>query len=190
LEQLVKQTEEQQEKKRRHISMDFADNAQDQKWFDISKTIEQALDTLVLSEEKASQLKQDCLSRGLVDEDGSLIAFLRHVDRCFFYEEGLDQGDQSSEYAKFPTLLVNPATLNQQLLPDSGQFGTPGQYTCTIKENKFNQWLLRNLRTSPLNVHQLEGFHPGNDGAGRDGSKLEKGCAQVLVSGRHRQTNP
>jgi hypothetical protein len=190
LEQLVKQTEELQEKRRRHISMDFADNAQDQKCFEISKTIEQALDTLVLSEGKASQLKQDCFSRGLVDEDGSLIAFLRRVDRCFFYEEGLDQGDQPSEYAKFPTLLVNPATLNQQLLPDSDQFGTRGQYTCTTKENKFNQWLLRNLRSSPLNVHQLEGFHRGNHGADRDGSKLEKGCAQVLVSGGHRQTNP
>ena len=159
LEQLGKQREELQEKRRRHISMDFADNAQDQKWLDISEKIEQTLDTLVLTEEKASQLKQDCLSRGLVDEDGTLVQSRGHVERCFFYEEGLDQGDQSSGYAKFPMPPVNPATLNQQLSPDSDQFGTSGQYTCTIKEDTINQWLLLNLRSSPLNVHQLEESH-------------------------------
>ena len=163
LEQLVKQRQELQEKKRRQNSMGFADDAQDQKWLDISKNIEQTLDTLVLLEEKASQLKQDCLSRGLVEEDdGSLIDFPGHVQRCFFDEEDLDQGDRYSEYVKFPMLLVNPAAFSRQLLPEPHPNGTPDLYIsihASTKEDIINQWLLHSLRSSALNVYQLEGAH-------------------------------
>jgi hypothetical protein len=159
LEQLGKQREELQEKRRRHISMDFADNAQDQKWLDISKEIEQTLDTLVLSEEKASQLEQDCFSQGLMEEVSSLTDFPGLEQRLFFDEEDLDQGDQCSEYVKFPMLLWNPASSNRQLLPEPDPIGTPDQYTCTIKKDRINQWLLHSLRSSALNVYQLEGAH-------------------------------
>jgi hypothetical protein len=156
LEQLVKQREELQEKSQK-MTMDFFNMTQELKWLDISINIDQTLDTLGLLEEKASRLKQDCLYRGLVDEDGSLIDFPGHVQhyssmKSIWIEE-------ISEHVKFPMLLVNTASSSRQLRPEPDSIGTPGQYTCTSKNDRINQWLLLSLRSSAINVYQLEGVH-------------------------------
>ncbi len=53
-------------------------------------------------------MKQDCLSKGLIDEDGEPIEFETQEQRSFDNEEEMNPLDQKSEYVKYPLLLPLP----------------------------------------------------------------------------------
>ncbi len=130
----------------------------DQNWLNNYSETEAALiKELEDAEAEAERLRIQCLSRGLIDENGDPSDF-EDQERQTFIDE-LDPGSEISDFVKFPRLLDNPGSKND-LLPDP-----PLPADDTKEEDRFkktqdpsdriNSWLLRTLRSSPLDVNLL-----------------------------------
>jgi len=119
---------------------------------------EELLKQLDKAEEEAEQLKQECLMQGLVDEDGNPTDFERQERETF--SRDVDAGSEKSEFVKFPNLLPRHGT-KQTDFRDSGP--KEEEYTDSAGDH-INQWLLHQLRSSPLYVSLLASTFESNFG--------------------------
>jgi hypothetical protein len=147
---------EQQKETLERVDMRLAEA--DQTWLNNYSETEAALTKqLEDAEAEAERLRIQCFSRGLIDEYGEPLDF-EDQERQTFTDE-LDPGSERSDFVKFPRLLHNPGSKND-LLPDP-----PLPSDDTKEEDLFrktqdpsdriNSWLLRTLRSSPLDVNLL-----------------------------------
>lgn len=129
---------------------------EDQAWLDKSDDLEkQIIKELEAAEAEAEILKQKCLSEGLLDENDEPIDFQTefesHVREAFQEEEEVDPKDQTSEYIKFPILLPHLGTRSFSFHSSAP---TSGQKSDSAGDH-INQWLLHDLRSSPMSVNLL-----------------------------------
>jgi hypothetical protein len=97
-------------------------------------------------------MKQKCLSRGLVNEDGEPTTFRDQEEGYFNEEDEVHPGNQRSEYVKYPLLIPHPGMDQAGLKPyDPKPDEKSDQAT-----NRINEWLLERLRMSVLDVNLLE----------------------------------
>ena len=104
-------------------------------------------------EVKVEGLKQDCLFKGLIDQDGEPLSDFQSWERSSFIEdEGIDSKGQVSEYVRYPVLLPVPEFKKKEVLKQSDwKPATKSDSTA----GRVNGWLLDRLRTSPLDVSLL-----------------------------------
>jgi len=101
------------------------------------------------AEEEAEELRKLCFSRGLVDEAGRPTEFETQEQQSFVGD--VDAGAETSEYVKFPLLLPQPG-IQRQMKFDAGPIPEESSYS---PGDHINQWLLHQLRSSPLDVNLL-----------------------------------
>lgn len=110
--------------------------------------IEQKISSL---ETELEGRRQDCRSRGLIDENDEPTSLISQEKGHFSDEEGLRTGNTISEYVKFPVLLPRPGGKLEVDVDIDSLLLEPDE----VKHNRVNQWLLDNLRSSPLEVRLL-----------------------------------
>jgi hypothetical protein len=123
----------------------------DQEWLDnYSTTINLLLKELEEAKQEATKLRERCYAQGLVDEEGNPTDFETQERQKFI--DDVDAGSETSEYVKFPLLIPNPATQRIEF-NDSGL--DPTEDKVEDADDRVNQWLLRQLRSSALDVNLL-----------------------------------
>jgi hypothetical protein len=142
-------TLEQEKATRERVGLLLAER--DQEWLDsYSTTISLLLKELEEAKEEAKQLRESCYAQGLVDEDGNPTD-LETQERQKFIDD-VDAGSETSEYVKFPLLIPNPAT---QRIEFNDSCLDPTEDKVEDADDRVNQWLLRQLRSSALDVNLL-----------------------------------
>jgi hypothetical protein len=149
----------------------------EQEWLDNFDSVEAGLlAELKIAEAKAHELKNVCLEAGLIDENGNPTSFETQEKQYFKDEEMIDkkncpesfdapeerkltdlEGDnavgakyQVSDFVKFPALLAEHGTKEIQL-KDCWHEQQPNELFDSTGD-RINQWLLFQLRLSPLCV--------------------------------------
>lgn len=98
---------EEQRETRRPLGMTL--DPESQLWLEHARSDEEDLRRRIQTLQKdVEMMKQDCLSKSLIDEEGEPIEFETREQRSFDNEEGLSPLDQKSEYVKYPLLLPLP----------------------------------------------------------------------------------
>jgi hypothetical protein len=144
-----KSTLEQEKATRQRVNLLLAER--DQEWLDnYPNTIDLLLKQLEEAKEEARQMRAQCYARGLVDEEGNPTDFETQERQNFI--EDVDAGSETSEYVKFPLLMHNPATQRIEL-KDSCLNLT--EDPVEDAENRVDQWLFHQLRSSALDVNLL-----------------------------------
>ncbi|KAH9206764.1 hypothetical protein DL95DRAFT_66612 [Leptodontidium sp. 2 PMI_412] len=135
---------------------------EDQAWLDGSQAeYDSLIREIDLLEKELVDLKRDCLSRGLVDEDGEPTDFQDLEEASFNDEEDLNPKDQTSEYVKYPKLLP----LHRGRKHEDVVFYEPEpDETSDIPTTRINKWILGSLRISPLDVNFLARTFEGRGG--------------------------
>jgi hypothetical protein len=102
---------------------------------------------------ETDRLKQLCFEQGLVDEKGNPTDFEKQ-ERTTFSSEApdLDAGLERSEFVKFPVLLPGPGSTEVQLFRNNAPRAVDMSNNAG---DHINQWLLHQLRSSPLYVNLL-----------------------------------
>jgi hypothetical protein len=144
-----KYTLEQEKTTREGVGLLLAER--DQEWLDnYLTTISLLLKELEEAKEQAKKLRESCYAQGLVDEEGNPTDFETQERQKFI--DDVDAGSETSEYVKFPLLIPNPATQRIEF-NDSGL--DPTEDKVEDADDRVNQWLLRQLRSSALDVNLL-----------------------------------
>lgn len=116
-----------------------------------NSTRENILSELSTLENEVDQLRQDCLSKGLINEEDDPTDFEIQEQALFREDMDVVSQNRSSEYVKYPSLLPRQG-VRQNVLPSS-------EFEPDEKRDKspgsVNQWLLNRLRSSALDVHLL-----------------------------------
>jgi hypothetical protein len=144
---------------------------EDQQWLENAQSAQEDLSEKIrILEKDLEVMKQDCFSRGLVDEDGEPTEFLSQEQRSFDGEEDINPRDQISEYVKYPLLLPIPGMkpryeIFSEPRPDEMSERTilsSAVYTqkhinleTWNSSSRINEWLLERLRISALDVNLL-----------------------------------
>jgi hypothetical protein len=127
-------------------------NVEDQQWLENAHNQEDELSEKIRFLEKDLEImKQDCVSRGLVDADGEPVDFQIREQRSFDGEEDLDPLEHRSEYVKYPLLIPHPGMKPRNFEAYGPEPDEKSDFT-TIR---INEWLLQQLRTSALEVNLL-----------------------------------
>jgi hypothetical protein len=139
-----------------HVNLKLAEA--DQKWLDNYAEAEIALiKQFEEAQEEAEHLRMQCYSLGLVNEDGEPLDFERQ-ERQTFIEDDVDAGTEKSDFVKFPRLLQNPGNKEAQL-PDpiipQADNDKENIHETQDPNDRINDWLLKTLRSSPLDVNLL-----------------------------------
>ena len=124
----------------------------DQTWLDSSqKHLDQLRESIRATEADVDQLRRECISWGLLDEDGEPTDFQSRERNTFRDDEDMSSRDQISEYSKHPLLLPKPGAKHTpfQINPDS-------ETKSSSVGGRINHWILGQLRESPLEVNLLE----------------------------------
>jgi hypothetical protein len=132
---------------RQKLGHDLAEPAQ--KWLDnYSNTETLLMNQLEEAELEVANLRQNCFSRGLVDEEGNPTDLESQEQRYFANDVSTEK--ERSEYVKYPLLIPRPGSRVQlkDPAPDSEEFPDDSS-------NLVSQWLLQQLRSSPLDVNLL-----------------------------------
>jgi len=114
------------------------------------------------AEDEAEELKQECFVKGLVDEDGEPTDFQTRESVNFVNE--VDAGSEMSEYLKFPLLLPQPEVKDLGFYESAPK---PNEVSNSAGDH-INQWLLHQLRTSPLDVNLLASVYTEEGGETSD----------------------
>lgn len=123
---------------------------EDEEWLQESEELEQIIrKELRAAEKEAEELKRKCIEADLLDEDGEPKDFQTQEQEAFV--EDVDAKGQKSEYLKFPNLLLKQGTRDLKFKASAPR---PGEQSEGAGDH-INQWLLHNLRTSPLDVGLL-----------------------------------
>jgi hypothetical protein len=132
---------------RQGLGYDLAEPAQ--KWLDnysITETL--LMNQLEEAELEAANLRQNCFSRGLVDQEGNPTDLESQEQRYFADDVGPEK--ERSEYVKYPILIPRPGSRLQLKYPVSDSEASPDD-----SGNLVSHWLLQQLRSSPLDVNLL-----------------------------------
>lgn len=134
---------------------------EDQEWLDQSEDEqEKLLLDIRRTEHELEELRQDCLSKSLIDQDGEPTSF-RIQEQSSFHDEGVSLQSPfhaeeetnpfiyESEYLKYPGLLPQPGRKHDEIRRPE-----PIHDESDIARN-INHWLLQILRISPLEVNLL-----------------------------------
>ena len=164
-----------EEEQKKRLRFGLVLNDEDQHWLEHSHSQEDdMLAQISILEKDLVVMKQDCLAKGLVDEDGEPIDFQAQEQRSFDNEEDMNAQEQHSEYVKYPLLLPHPGVRartshahthepeitnpSDQSIPTIATIATianiakTGTYNTT---SRINDWLLYRLRDSALDVNLL-----------------------------------
>ncbi|KAH8671859.1 hypothetical protein BGZ60DRAFT_514574 [Tricladium varicosporioides] len=102
-------------------------------------------------EDEVGRLRQDCLSKGLINEEDDPTDFEIQEQASFSEDTDVVSQDHISEYVKYPSLLPRQG-VKENVLP-------PTEFEPDEKPDKspgsVNQWLLNRLRSSALDVRLL-----------------------------------
>jgi hypothetical protein len=138
--------------------------ASDEAWLDnYQRRRDTLLEELKDAEREAEKLKQACLDNGLpLDFDD--------------WENNVNVRQGTSNYVKFPLLVPNnyeePIDFGKRKFNFQGFHPDPGEVLSSWRggtEDRVNQWLLHQLRSSPLDSHLLTGILIQESGSGHDG---------------------
>jgi hypothetical protein len=155
----TKQFREEESETRERVGLRLA--PEDQTWLEQSQElINGLLEKIRAATITVENLKQECLSRGLVDEDGEPTDFQSMEEHTFREDEDIDPKGQVSEYLKYPVLLPQPRSK------------TPTVYARRIKPDEkadnsalyINEWMLDKLQSSALEVVLLASTFEGTGG--------------------------
>jgi hypothetical protein len=119
---------------------------------------------------EVEELKQECLTKNLIDEDGEPTDIRAQEQEIFEKEDELVSGSQISEYSKYPILLPQRGVKQEET---SEYDPNPGEKSFTVA-GRINTWLLDRLRSSPLDVGLLARTYEGKGGDPSD-------CWQISV---------
>jgi hypothetical protein len=111
---------------------------------------------------QAETLKQECLKEGLVDANGNPADFEKLERQTFMGD--VEAGSEKSEYVKFPALIPRPG-IQEVKFYDAGP--NPEEFSNSAGDH-VNQWLLHQLRSSPLQVNMLVGIFEARFGRIKD----------------------
>lgn len=140
--------DERDSRQRFHMSL----APEDQAWLDSSQALlDDLLEKTRLTEEDIDRMRQDCFAKGLVDEHGEPTDFQSQERSSFQNEEDMNPKDHKSEYVKHPILLPKPGV---KPAPSKGS-ATESDETSASLGKRINQWILDQLRESPLEVNLL-----------------------------------
>ncbi|KAG4435147.1 hypothetical protein IFR05_009379 [Cadophora sp. M221] len=135
---------------KRRMALELASD--DQEWLDNFDTTKYELQDEIDREERELEvLKTRCFSAGLIDEDGNIKDFDVREKETFANEADVDAGSETSGYAKFPILISEPG----------GQISHVDEPAVDREESQpdfnfaINNWLLKQLQMSPLEVNLL-----------------------------------
>jgi len=144
-----------EEEKESRSRFGMALNEDDQAWLNGSRAEHDSLARDIdFLEKELVQLKLQCISQGLVDEDGEPKRFEVLAEASFHSEKGLDvgAGAQTSEYVKHPILLsLRPGRDSQ----DFKKYEPKPDPMLDLPTTTINDWMLKSLRKSPLEVSIL-----------------------------------
>jgi hypothetical protein len=132
---------------RQGVGLDLAEPAQ--KWLDnysITETL--LMNQLKEAELEVADLRQECVSLRLIDEEGNPIDF-EAQERGYFVDDVIT-GKERSEYVKYPLLIPRPGSRFQLKDPAPHSEEPPDDLG-----NLVSKWLLEQLRDSPLDVNLL-----------------------------------
>jgi hypothetical protein len=138
---------EEEKELRQGLGHDLAEPAQ--KWLDsYSNTETLLMNQLEEAELEVANLRANCFSRGLVDEEGNPTDFESQEQRYFVNDFSTEK--ERSEYVKYPLLIPRP--LSRVQLKDPA---LDSEESLDDSSNIVSQWLLQQLRSSPLDVNLL-----------------------------------
>ena len=110
LEDLLGDKRELEEQRETRRKMGMILDPDSQLWLENAPSDEDDLRRRIqILQKDVEMMKQDCLSKGLIDEDGEPIDFETQEQRSFDNEEEMSPLDQKSEYVKYPLLLPLPS---------------------------------------------------------------------------------
>jgi hypothetical protein len=115
-------------------------------------------------ERDEADMRQACFALGLVVEDGEPTSFQYQEQLAFNHEEDmrLNTNDHASDYVKYPLLLRHPGVgFNNLFDPKLNKELDETAY-------RINQWMLLQLRSSPLDVNLLARTFEGIVGKTQD----------------------
>jgi hypothetical protein len=170
---------EEQRERRRQLGLTL--DPEDQQWLENAQSAEDDLSEKIrILHKDLEVMKLDCLSRGLVDEDGEPTDFPIREQHSFDDEEDMNPRDQKSEYVKYPLLLpypgmkptrefhyeprpdeksertiISPAAIHTQKQTISATPMLLSSLETWNSSSRINEWLLQRLRMSALDVNLL-----------------------------------
>lgn len=136
---------------RRGVGLNLA--PEDQEYLDNYEDLEANLmKDIDAAAAEAEKLKRLCFEQGLVDEDGNPADFEKQERQTFVQEAPeVDAGSERSEFVKYPVLLPRPGSKEVQFVNAGPK---PAELSNSAGDH-INQWLLHQLRSSPLDVNLL-----------------------------------
>jgi hypothetical protein len=170
---------EEQRERRRQLGLTL--DPEDQQWLENAQSAKDDLSEKIRMLQKDLEvMKLDCLSRGLVDEDGEPTDFPIREQHSFDDEEDMNPRDQKSEYVKYPLLLpypgvkptrefhyeprpdeksertiISPAAIHTHKQTISATLMLLSSLETWNSSSRINEWLLHRLRMSALDVNLL-----------------------------------
>jgi hypothetical protein len=137
---------EQESARKERVNLRLSD--ENQKWLDEFPSNEALLlRQLQAAQEEGDSLKMECLSLGFIDDNGNPTGL--EVQERKSLEKDVDAGRENSEFVKFPLLMSHQRSKQVSFYKSASGSGTPHS------GDDINQWLLDQLRSSPLYVNLL-----------------------------------
>jgi hypothetical protein len=167
LEDIIDEREslEDQRETRNRVGLSLGE--EEQTWLDGSQRLQDELvEEIRLLQMEVDKLKQECLTKNLVDEDGEPTDF-QFQEKDIFEEEDEIISSQISEYSKHSILLPQPSSTMQSDIDESNP--KPSEETSFTVPGRINTWILQRLRISPLDVGLLARTYEGKGGETSEG---------------------
>ena len=157
-----KENLEEERSKRQRVGLKLAES--DQEWLDDFEEVHAEIGAQLEVELKvAEELRQKAFAMGLLNEHGEPRSFEEREQLTFQVE--LNEGYGHSGYVQFPALLPPPSGLQIQLQDSSPIFHPLLRRESVDPRLRVDQWLLHQLRMSPLGVKLLEETYTTQYGA-------------------------
>ncbi|KAI9640510.1 hypothetical protein NHQ30_011256 [Ciborinia camelliae] len=131
---------------------------EDQSWLDDFENMMTALyKDLHQTKTEVAELRAGCDAEGLLDSDGEPKDLQNLEEAQFEHEEGLNANGNKSEYVKFPLLIPFPGAIAEghEIHDQSSDL----YHRSDASNGRVNEWMLRILRSSPLDVQLLAACH-------------------------------
>jgi hypothetical protein len=122
---------------------------EEQAWLENSTDVQNRLyKEMRAAEQEVKELREECRLRNLVDEYDNPTEFQVQELQISDQEDGVDSGSQLSVYIKFPALITQLGAKARELKADEPKKVQKGD----LAISRINDWLLENLRSSPLEI--------------------------------------
>lgn len=123
--------------------------AEEHEWLKNSTEVQNRLyKEMQAKEQKVDELREECLLRNLVDQNDNPTEFQDQERQISDQEAGLDSGSQLSVYKKFSALIPRPGIKAMEPKAKESKKAFKSDPAMT----RINEWLLENLRLSPLEI--------------------------------------